>query len=310
MNLVSTKDMPYEKWLEYRKKGIGGSDAGAICGLNPYASPVSVWADKKGKMSEKEDSEAMRQGRDLENYVAERFCEATGKKVRRHNFIIQHDTYPFMLANVDRLIVGEKAGLECKTANAYGASKWEGDTIPAHYEIQCHHYMAVTGMESWYIACVILGRGFVWHKIDRDEEIIRNLETIEKEFWDRYIVGDKMPDPDGSDAYDAILKEYYPKDNGEAIKLYGFDDKIDRIFEINSLVDRLEKEKNEIEQAIKCYMQDAQQAESDSYRVTWKASVSNRIDSKLLRKEQPSIYQRYAKPSESRRFTIKNLKED
>lgn len=44
--VVSTLEMPHEEWLRYRKKGIGGSDAGAICGVNKYRSAVSVFLDK------------------------------------------------------------------------------------------------------------------------------------------------------------------------------------------------------------------------------------------------------------------------
>ena len=84
--LISTVDMSHEEWLRYRKLGIGGSDAGSICGLNPYSSAIAVFQDKTQKEAgEKEDNEAMRQGRDLEEYVARRFMEETGKKVRRAN---------------------------------------------------------------------------------------------------------------------------------------------------------------------------------------------------------------------------------
>lgn len=105
--VVSTLEMPHEEWLRYRKKGIGGSDAGAICGVNKYRSAVSVFLDKTTEQTSEFDNEAMRQGRDLEQYVAERFCEETGKKVRRANAIFSHSELPFMLANVDRLVVGE-----------------------------------------------------------------------------------------------------------------------------------------------------------------------------------------------------------
>ena len=104
--VVSTLEMPHEEWLRYRKKGIGGSDAGAICGVNKYRSAVSVFLDKTAEQTSEFDNEAMRQGRDLEQYVAERFCEETGKKVRRANAIFSHSELPFMLANVDRLVVG------------------------------------------------------------------------------------------------------------------------------------------------------------------------------------------------------------
>ena len=167
--LVSTLHMDHEVWLENRRKGIGGSDAGSICGLNPYSSAISVFQDKTQPLTEKPDNESMRQGRDLEEYVARRFMEETGKKVRRANAIFYKEEQPFMLANVDRLIVGENAGLECKTASAYSADKWKDGHIPESYEIQCHHYMAVTGADAWYIACVTLGKEFIWHKIERDE---------------------------------------------------------------------------------------------------------------------------------------------
>ena len=127
--LVSTLNMEHKEWLENRRKGIGGSDAGSICGLNPYSSAIAVFQDKTQPLTEKPDNESMRQGRDLEEYVARRFMEETGKKVRRANAIFYKEEQPFMLANVDRLIVGENAGLECKTASAYSADKWKDGHI-------------------------------------------------------------------------------------------------------------------------------------------------------------------------------------
>ena len=59
--LVSTKDMPREQWLEYRRKSIGGSEAAIIAGLNRYSSLYALWADKMGLLPEKEDNEQMRQ---------------------------------------------------------------------------------------------------------------------------------------------------------------------------------------------------------------------------------------------------------
>lgn len=310
INIISTKNMPYREWLQYRRQGIGGSDAGAICGMSPYASPITVWADKKGKLPEKPDNEAMRQGRDFEEIVARRFCELTGKRVRRHNFLIRHDTYPFMQANVDRLVIGEKAGLECKTASPYSYDKWKDGKIPPHYELQCLHYLAVTGLDAWYIACIIYGTEFVVRKIERDEEKIKYLEEIEKDFWETNILGDRAPEPDGTNAYDEVLKAWYPRDNGTPIELNGFDERIDRIFELNSVIDNIDAEKKLIEQEIKAYMQEAERAESNNYRVTWKTEISNRIDSIRLKKEQPEIYKKYLKQSESRRFSIKNLQEE
>ena len=137
----------HEQWLNLRKTGIGGSDAGAVCGLNPYSSAMKVFQDKISDTVEEADNEAMRIGHDLEDYVAKRFTEATGLKVRKSNFMYRSKEHPYMLADVDRLIVGEDAGLECKTASAYSADKWANGNIPLHYVMQFYHYMAVTGKE-------------------------------------------------------------------------------------------------------------------------------------------------------------------
>ncbi len=307
--LISTNGMDHETWLQYRKKGIGGSDAGSICGLNPYATAISVFIDKtQPQVGEKEDNEAMRQGRDLEEYVARRFSEETGKKVRRANSIFYQEENPFMLANVDRLVVGENAGLECKTASAYSADKWKDGHIPESYEIQCHHYMAVTGADAWYIACVVLGRDFIWHKIERDEEMIRILTQIETDFWHNNVLADQMPEPDGSEAAEEFLSKYYGSSEPEkAISLVGFDEKLKRRAEISELQDKLEKEKRQIEQEVKVYMEDAEKADSDRFSVSWKSTTSSRVDSKKLKAVYPDIYKECVKESESRRFTVKEI---
>ncbi len=307
--LISTNGMDYETWLQYRKKGIGGSDAGSICGVNPYATAISVFIDKtQPQVGEREDNEAMRQGRDLEEYVARRFSEETGKKVRRANSIFYQEENPFMLANVDRLIVGENAGLECKTASAYSADKWKDGHIPESYEIQCHHYMAVTGADAWYIACVVLGREFIWHKIERDEETIQMLTQIETDFWHNNVLADKMPEPDGSKAAEELLSKYYGSSEPEkAISLVGFDEKLKRRAEISELQDKLEKEKKQIEQEVKVYMEDAEKADSDRFSVSWKSITSSRVDSKKLKAVYPDVYKECVKEAESRRFTVKEI---
>lgn len=298
--------MSRQQWLQYRKNGIGGSDAGAICGLNPYYSPLAVYQDKVSKSIDDEDNESMRQGRDLEDYVAKRFMEETGKKVRRANVIFQSNEYPFMFANVDRMIVGEEAGLECKTASAYSADKWKDGHIPESYQIQCHHYMAVTGAKAWYIAVVILGKDFIWHKIERDEELIQNLISIEKDFWNNHVVPEIMPEPDGSESSEELIRQYFG--NAESLKtisLTGLDEQLKRRFELQELIDKLDTEKKTIDQKLKVYMGDAEIAENDKYRVSWKNTESARLDTNALKLEQPDIYKRYVRMTHSRRFLIK-----
>lgn len=303
--LVSTVGMTEDVWLSYRKKGIGGSDAGAVCGLNPYRSAMAVYLDKTTEEVEKIDSEAMRQGREFEDYVAKRFMEATGKKVRRANAMFRHEKYPFMLADVDRLIVGEKAGLECKTASPFMADKWKDGQVPMSYQLQCHHYMAVLGMERWYIAVLIYGREFKFCKIERDEELINNLIEIEKDFWENHVQKGVMPSPDGSKIADSVIAEYYRQSVPESIPLTGFDEKLRRRQELLAVMERMDTEKKQIEQELKLYLGEAELAENERYRVSWKSVSSNRLDEKRLKEEEPEIYEKYKKETVSRRFVIK-----
>lgn len=303
--LVSTLNLDTEDWLKYRKRGIGGSDAGAVCGLNPYRSAMAVYLDKTTEEVEKADSEAMRQGREFEDYVARRFMEATGKKVRRANAMFYHEKYPFMLADVDRLIVGEKAGLECKTASPFMADKWKDGQVPMSYQLQCHHYMAVLGMERWYIAVLIYGREFKFCRIERDEELINNLIEIEKDFWENHVQKGIMPSPDGSKIADSVIAEYYRQSVPESIPLTGFDEKLRRRQELLAVMERMDTEKKQIEQELKLYMGEAELAENERYRVSWKMVCSNRLDEKRLKEEEPEIYEKYKKETVSRRFSVR-----
>lgn len=304
--LVSTLGMEKKEWLRFRKLGIGGSDAGAICGLNPYRTAMEIYHDKvSDEVEEIPDNEAMRQGREFEDYVARRFMETTGKKVRRANAIFYHEKYPFMIADVDRMVVGENAGLECKTASPYLADYWKDGQIPIHYELQCHHYMAVMGAECWYIAVLIYGREFKFYKIERDEAVIGNLIQIEKDFWENHVQKDILPVPDGSKVADSVIAQYYKDSVPERIPLTGFDEKLRRRQELLMVMERMDTEKKRIEQELKLYMGEAELAENEHYRVSWKSICSNHLDERRLKEELPEIYEKYQKETTSRRFMIK-----
>ena len=303
--LVSTLNLDKESWLRYRKNGIGGSDAGAVCGLNPYRTAIQVYYDKTSEEIEEIDNEAMRQGRELEEYVARRFCEASGKKVRRANALFYDEKNPFMLADVDRMIVGENAGLECKTASPYVADQWKEGNIPVSYQIQCYHYMAVCGADAWYIAVLIYGREFKYYRIERDDEVIENLIRIEKEFWNNHVLSRAMPNPDGSKTADLAIAERFKDTQGTTILLSGFDERLRRRQELLNVMEHMEKEKRQIDQELKLYLGDAETAENEHYRVSWKNVSRSSLDEKRLKEEAPEIYEKYRRITTSRRFTEK-----
>lgn len=303
---IPTANLSREEWLALRRTGIGGSDAGAICGLDPYSSPMKVYQDKTGDGTGGGDNEALRQGRDLEEYVAQRFMEATGLKVRRSNYMYRSKGHPFMIADVDRLVVGEDAGLECKTASAYSADKWEGGRIPLHYVLQCCHYMAVTGRRSWYIAVVILGREFKYYRLDWDDALIGKMVEAEEKFWEGNVRKGVMPGPDGSKACDEVLAQCFGSARkGSSVDLVGFDGKLARREEILAQIGELEKEQKRIEQEVKLFMKDSERAASAKYSVIWGNVETDRLDAGRMKEERPEVYREYVKASISRRFQVR-----
>ena len=295
-----------EEWLRIRKNYLTGSDIGAVCGMNPYKSAMQVYLDKTSPETEVIDNEYMRLGRDLEDYVAGRFMEATGKKVRRSNAMYVHDQYSFMMANIDRLVMGERAGLECKTASPYQADRWKDGKIPEWYYLQCQHYMKVLEMDGWYLAVLIYGKGFQYTYLPRDEELLDHLVKIEKDFWENHIQAKVMPSPDGSKEADKLVQTYFHRKKGTVTRLIGLDEQITRRNELVELIKKMQTEQKIIEQEIKMYLgkEQAQTGISDQYRVTWMEYETRRIDTERLKKERPEIYEGYSKVQKSSRLNI------
>lgn len=247
---------------ERHKLGIGGSEAAAIAGLNPYSSAFTVYWDKLGKSEPIEISEAMRQGSDLEEYVAKRFCEATGKKVRKCEYMLQSAEYPFMIADVDRFVVGENAILECKTSLNRSGYSYEGaNNIPAYQLVQCLHYMSVVGAEKAYLATLVFGKDFNIVEINAVDykDDIASLIQIEKRFWEENVLKEVPPQPDGSERSTEIISEQFPSANEELppVDLMGYSPQLHRLSELKKQIAELTDEKTEIENTLKTALGEA-----------------------------------------------------
>ena len=160
--VVDISNLSREDWLEYRKKGIGGSDVAAIMGISPFATIRDLFYNKTGVqpvIQEEEESNwvAKEVGHRLEDLVAEIFSKKTGLEVFPVRVMFRHPLYPFMLADVDffvRIPDGTFAILECKTCNYNAKDKWADEGIPAHYVLQVRHYLSVMNMQKAFIACL------------------------------------------------------------------------------------------------------------------------------------------------------------
>ncbi|MDU6483574.1 MAG: YqaJ viral recombinase family protein [Paeniclostridium sordellii] len=317
-----TKYMTKEEWLEARRGGIGGSDASSVLGFNPYKSSISVYLEKiqhnnlskdlerndgislinKNQFKE-EVSYKMELGNKLEEFVAREFTLKTGKKVRNINGILKNDNYPFALANIDRAVVGEKAFLECKVTNSFSKKLWKKE-VPMHYQIQMTHYMAITGATHCYVAALIGNEDLVIHKIYRDEELINKVMNLEKRFWDECVLGESLPNPDGSDDYSNMLQGIYKDSKKEELILFEKDDLMSRYDEVCELLKDIYKEKKIIEQYIQSQMKDYEVAYLGDRKITWKTQIRNSLDSKKLKKEYPELVDRYMKTTTSRVFRM------
>ena len=306
---VSTKGMNRDEWLMRRRKTIGGSDAAGIVGLSRWASPFSVWADKTGRAAEKGDTEAMRQGRDLEDYVARRWMEETGKRVYRLPAMLYHPKYPFAHADVDRMVIGENAGLECKTTFSLDLKQFNGIEFPVQYYAQCVHYLAVTGADRWYLAVLAYGRGFFTFVLERDQAEIDALMAAEADFW-KLVEQDTPPDADGSEATSAALREVYPISEHTTADLFGRDTVLREYMRLKEDKKALDTRIGEIENTIKADMGEAESGLCGSFHISWKSQNRQTFQAKEFAKDHPSIdLAPYYKNTNLRPFKVTEEKE-
>lgn len=303
---LSTLNMPREEWLAERRKSIGGSDAGALLGLNKYQSPYSLWAEKTGKIipPDLSDKEAVRLGHDLEDYVAKRFAEETGKSVRRANSFFYNSAYPFAHALPDRMVAHESAGLECKTTSSWEIIKQcrEGKYPDAWYA-QMTHYMMVTGCQKWYLAVCCFGSGFYWFEIERDEAEIAALAAAEREFWE--LVQRQSPPPvDGTEATQEALKTIYAESSERSVDLSAVESALKMRGILEGQIKDLTEQKNEQEAIVQQWVADAERGESALYKVSWKTQERRTFDRKAWERDHGAIPDNYFKVSKSRPFRV------
>ena len=305
---VPTSNMSKEEWMNLRATTIGGSDAAAILGLNPYKSLYALWAEKTGKVIPEDVSqkEAVRLGTDLEDYVAHRFMEATGKKVRRENATIFRDDMPYAHANYDRLIVGERAGLEIKTCNALHLSKFKNGEFPANYYCQCCHYLLVSGLDRWFLAVLVLGVEFKVFCIERDEAELEALRCAEEAFWEMAKT-DTPPDVDGAaSTIDALNAEFPVSDpDADAVDLTGYTADLMIIDECNRQIKELDEKKTAAQARIMEAMGASERGTAGNFSVSWKSQTRMTFDRKSFEKDHGEIPSKYMKSTESRTFRFK-----
>ena len=306
--IVSTENLPYEEWLDFRKRGIGGSDAAVACGISRYKSPVELWMEKTGQLPYKDSGESAYWGTQLESLVRSEFTNRTGIQVKIEKQLLQSDMCPFMLANLDGVCEDSEHGIcifEAKTASAFKAGEWE-DSIPDEYMIQIQHYMSVTGYQGAYIAVLIGGNSFKWRFVERDEELIRMIVKLEKSFW-KHVQDNTPPSLDGSEASAKYLSERFSKAAVDS-KVILPDSAVSILSEYDKACEELERitdQKQKAENRLKQLIGEKEIGILGDRIISWKNISQERLDGKTLKAEHPKIYQKYASKISYRRFVVK-----
>ena len=317
--LVNTKNLSREDWLQFRKQGIGSSDAAAACGIHPYLSMLELWMIKTGRMSSDIDESIegyspLYWGNTLEPMVAKYYQEHTGNKVRRVNAILQHpdpDNH-FMLANLDYAITGctEAQILECKTAGEHGAKLWKHG-VPLYVTCQVQHQLAVTGKTAAHICVLLCGHEAKIYKVERDERLIASIMEHERLFW-QYVATDTPPTPDHSESAARALKLLYPTPEPSSKVDLREDDGANKLFEqllsYRDYMQELEQRHDQVKHQLQTLIADHEVAVFEKGAISWKRSKDSvSLDSKAVIKAHPELLTKFSKTRQgSRRFVVLN----
>ena len=224
--LVSTEGLPEKEWLEYRRRGIGGSDAAAILGISPFATARDLFYDKL-KIVPFDDSEsnwvAKKMGHLLEDLVAEIFHVKTGYRIYQIKKMFYHPVHTFMLADIDYFVElpkGRTAILEIKTTNYNAKDHWWSEDgqeiVPLNYEAQGRHYMAVMNIDEVYYCCLYGNNEdeVIIRHIDRDRDYEEELIALEQDFWENHILTGTPPPytEDGDLILNSVRRHFGPAD--------------------------------------------------------------------------------------------------
>lgn len=315
LRLVNTTGLSREDWLAVRRTGIGGSDAAAAVGLSPYKSQLELFLEKTGRDTDlpKPDPNDTREpvywGALLEPAVASAYTQQTGRRVRRVNAVLRHPTVPFMLANLDREVMGvpDVQILECKTAGEFGSRHWQ-DGVPEYVVLQVQHQLAVTGKQAADVAVLLCGQRLEVHRIERDDVLIGRLIALEAAFW-RCVETDTPPPGDGSESADRALRCLYPRDSGGTVD-FSEDRQLSGTFAdlvaVREQITALEVSAAKLKQTIQSAMGDASRALFETGEVSFKRSKDGTsTDLERLLADHPALAQQYAIPKAgSRRFLM------
>jgi putative phage-type endonuclease len=332
--LVDTANLPEKEWLEYRRQGIGGSDAAAVLGISPFRTARDLYYDKLNIVSPEDDMAnwvAKKMGHLLEDLVAEIFCVKTGFRIYQAKKMFMHPEYRFMLADIDFFIElpdGTTAILEIKTTNYNAKDKWwyRGEEIvPAYYESQGRHYMCVMNVDQVYFCCLYGNNEdeVIIRHISRDLMYESELIALEENFWMNHVLA-QVPPPytEDGDLIEESLRRHLGAADEEApavVLNMGLTANLMRYLELQKekqITDAQAKELDSRMKRLRAFILEEMgrsctavcESGGTNYTVTYnpvRKSEIRKEDLARLRLQLPEVYEQFVTVSESRRFYVK-----
>jgi len=297
-----------EQQIAERQHGIGGSDVAAILGMSPWKSPLDVYLEKIGEAGYQPANERMYWGQRLESLVADEYCTRNKREVRRKHQAVVHKRYPWMRANIDRVVLNLDRLLECKTTSERNADRWGepgSDQIPELYMAQVQHYLIVTGRGVADVAVLIGGQEYRDYTVEADGAIRDMLLEEENRFWHEHVEARVPPAPR---SVEEAAKLWPKHTDASAIATADVQQAIEHLHSMR-------EDKKEIEAQEKHWKLVVQQAMGDAgvlldpdgkqQLVTWKHQEQRQLDTKALRNDHPELASEYERINSFRRFLLK-----
>lgn len=309
-------------WLETRTNSIGGSEIGMIAGISDYGSALTVFNDKLGLSKKFNGNSHTVYGNRMEPiiryYIQEDFQKDTGIKLTTYEypFMMIDKEIPYLSANIDGLAKTDEdyvywenrdtgeikyipkdkyIGIEIKTAGEFLKKMWEGDEIPGTYLAQIYHYMGITGLD-YFLIIYQMGKEFKWKVIPRNDDDIKALREIGKDFWNNNILTKIPPDPTGNKKETEQINEQQNLTNDE-INLDN--DLLEQYQEYSDKIKEFEKEKERIKQELFLQMGNANKATDGHFKVSRFEVKRDSIDNKMLKEKYPVTYETVLKGTTS-----------
>jgi len=282
--LVYTEGLSKLEWLNWRQKGIGGSDIASVCGINPWKSSLALYYEKTQQIKEDgQENLPAELGTYLEPFMKRKFekwfneNEGTVIEAISMPWLLQSLENPIMLANIDgwsnHPTIKVNIVIEYKTTSERNYKEWQEDNLPDYYYLQAQHYLYVTGAHLCYLPFLIGNRKFDVKIIQRNEEVIKQIVEKANYFWNNFVIPKIPPAPDGTESSGEVLSMLYPKEEeGKIITLEG-EEYLKAINDLEEL--KLKKKEAElnidrINQIFKAKMGTAEIAICGSKKITWK----------------------------------------